>query len=80
MSENYIEKIHCLNFRGFRSRKLEGLNKGINILIGDNDTGKSTLLLAIDLVLGANPNRVETIGLDRLINQQAIDEFLNQDC
>jgi putative ATP-dependent endonuclease of OLD family len=79
MSENYIEKIHCLNFRGFRSRKLEGLNKGINILIGDNDTGKSTLLLAIDLVLGANPNRVETIGLDRLINQQAINEFLNQD-
>jgi putative ATP-dependent endonuclease of OLD family len=78
MSENYIEKIHCQNFGGFRNRKLEDLKKGINILIGDNDTGKSTLLLAIDLVLGANPSRVETIGLDRLMNQQAVADFLNQ--
>lgn len=79
MSENYIEKIHCLNFRGFRNRKLEGLNQGINILIGDNDTGKSTLLLAIDLVLGANPNRVESIGLDRIMNQEVVETFLSKE-
>lgn len=78
MSEHYIEKIHCLNFKGFRNRKIKGLHKGVNILIGDNDTGKSTVLLAIDLVLSANPNRVETIGLDRLLNQQAVDEFLTK--
>lgn len=74
MSENYTKKIHCLNFKGFRNRKIEGLKNNINILIGDNDTGKSTILLAIDLVLSANPNKVETIGLDRLLNQQAVEE------
>lgn len=78
MSENYIETIHCLNFKGFRNRKIDSLNKGMNILIGDNDTGKSTILLAIDLVLGANPNRVESIGLDRLLNQLVVDEFLKK--
>ncbi len=47
MPENYIEKIHCLNFKGFQNRKIEGLQKGVNILIGDNDTGKSTILLRL---------------------------------
>lgn len=70
MSESYIEKIHLLNFKGFRDWKLEHLDKGMNILIGDNDTGKSSVLLAIDLVLSANAGKVDTIGLDRLINRQ----------
>lgn len=78
MSINYIKKIHCKNFKGFRSRKIDGLNKGINILIGDNETGKSTILLAIDLVLSANPNRIETLGIDRLLNNEAVSEFLGK--
>lgn len=76
MNSNYIKKIHCKNFKGFRNRKIDGLNKGINILLGDNETGKSTMLLAIDLVLSANPSRVEALGLDRLMNADAVDEFL----
>lgn len=78
MSDNYITAIHLRNFKSFQSLKIDGLNKEINIFIGDNDTGKSTVLLAIDLVLNANPNRIETIGLDRLISQKAVDEFLRR--
>lgn len=78
MTDQHIEKIHLLNFKGSRNWKLENLDPGMNILIGDNDTGKSSILLAIDLVLSANPGRIETVGLDRLINRQAVEEFLEK--
>jgi predicted ATPase len=79
MADHYIAKIHCKNFRGFRERKIEELNSGLNIFIGDNETGKSSILLAIELVLSGNPNRVEALGLDRLLNRQAVEEFLTKE-
>lgn len=46
-----ISKIRIENFKTFKgSFKLE-LNKGINILIGDNEAGKSTIIEAIHLAL-----------------------------
>lgn len=77
MSDQYIEKIHLLNFKGFQNWKLENIDPKMNVLIGDNDTGKSSILLAIDLALSANSGRVETIGLDRLINRHAVKVFLD---
>ena len=50
-------KIHSVsieNFRGIRSGKLRLSDHAV--LIGDNNTGKSSLLEAIDLVLG--PDRL----------------------
>ncbi|NVD28598.1 AAA family ATPase [Parasphingorhabdus flavimaris] len=79
MPDQYIEKIHLKNFKGFRDRKVQSLDSGLNIFVGDNETGKSSILLAVELVLGANPYRVESIGLDRLLNQQAVAEFLAKD-
>jgi len=76
MVDKFIRKIHLKNFKGFRERVIDEFHEGVNVLIGDNDTGKSSVLLAVDLVLGANPNRVESIGLDKLLNQQVVDEFL----
>lgn len=78
MSEKFIKKIHFRNFKGFRQKRIDRINPGMNILIGDNDSGKSSVLLAIDLVLSANPARIESIGLDHLLNQQAVDEFLKK--
>ncbi len=77
MTNNHIEKIQFLNFKGFRNQRIDGLNSGLNILIGDNDTGKSSVLLAIDLVLSCNPGRVESIGLDKLLNLDSVNEFLS---
>ncbi len=78
MTKPFIEKIHCKNFKGFRHRKVDGLNSNLNIFIGDNETGKSSILLAMELVLGGNSNRIEAIGLDKLLNRQAVDEFLKK--
>ncbi|WP_284126428.1 ATP-dependent nuclease [Parerythrobacter aestuarii] len=78
MPKHTIQTIHLRNFKGFRNRKIEGLDASLNIFIGDNDTGKSSILQAIDLVLGANTSRVDAIGLEKLINQSAVSEFLSK--
>ena len=58
-------KIHSVaieNFRGIRSAKLVLPDHAV--LIGDNNTGKSSVLEAIDLVLGP----------DRLSRRPPVDE------
>lgn len=46
----YIKKIKTEGYRTFRKFELD-LNKHLNIIVGDNETGKSTLLEAINLVM-----------------------------
>lgn len=46
----YIEKVKIKNFKCYRDFEIR-LNKGINIVAGDNDAGKSTILEAINLAL-----------------------------
>lgn len=62
------------NYKRFRDFEFEP-NKGMNIIIGDNEAGKSTILEAIDLVISGNVRKVENIGIDRLINATAIADF-----
>ncbi len=57
-----IVHVQIANFRGVRQADIE-LN-GTVVLLGDNNTGKSTVLEAIELAIGA----------DRLARTQAIDE------
>lgn len=45
-----IGKLLIRNFKKWESLELP-LNKDVNILVGDNDTGKSTILQAIEMVL-----------------------------
>ncbi len=76
MTQPYITEVHLKNFKGFQRKSFTKFNAGRNILIGGNDTGKSSLLLAIDLVLSANPKKIESLGLDRLLNQSVVASFL----
>ncbi len=69
-----IRKIKLQNFKKFRSYEIN-VNDGLNILIGDNESGKSTILQAIDIVLNASSRKLETIGLDRIITKEVIEEF-----
>ncbi|MDF9176679.1 AAA family ATPase, partial [Enterobacter hormaechei] len=47
-----IRQLEILNFRAVRQLKWSP-SPGLNCLIGPGDTGKSTVLDAIDLALGA---------------------------
>lgn len=51
----YLSKIQIANFRKIQSLDLE-LNKGLNLLVGENDSGKSAIIDAIKFVLGTHCN------------------------
>jgi len=46
-----ISKVHIENFKFFKGSFKVTLNNGINILVGDNEAGKSTIIEAIHLTL-----------------------------
>ena len=69
-----IKKLILQNFKKFDSLMLE-FDAGVNVLIGDNETGKSSVLLALDLALSASRSRVETIGYESILAQAAVRAF-----
>lgn len=71
----YIKKIKLTNFKKFKSFEFE-LHKGLNTLIGDNESGKSSILQAIELAASGSRYKVESLGLDALLNKDAVDTFL----
>lgn len=73
-----IEKIKLFNFKRFQEFSVE-FNPEINLLIGDNEAGKSSILSAIDIVLSGSRSKIETLGLDSLFNIQIIENFLASD-
>jgi putative ATP-dependent endonuclease of OLD family len=75
---NKITKIKLLNFKRFETFEVSFDSK-INLLIGDNEAGKSSILTAIDLVISGSRNKIETIGLEYLFNSNIIDRFLASD-
>ncbi|MFY0645004.1 MAG: AAA family ATPase [Bacteroidia bacterium] len=74
----YIEKIKIQNFGRFRKLSIE-FDNVLNLIIGDNEAGKSTVLSAIDIVLSGSRNKVEKYGIDHLFNKEVIEEFLSSD-
>lgn len=74
----FIKKIRLYNFKRFEFLEVD-FDEKINILIGDNEAGKSTILLAIDLVSSGSRNKVEMIGLEYLFNNKVIADFLNSE-
>ena len=71
-----ITKVVLKGFKKFDHLKVE-FESGLNILLGDNEAGKSTLLLAIDLVLSASRSRVESYGIESLFPIDAVEAFMS---
>ncbi|MBO4909544.1 MAG: AAA family ATPase [Lachnospiraceae bacterium] len=69
-----IEKIRLQNYKRFLDYTVNP-NPRINILIGDNEVGKSSILEAIDIVASGNLRRIEAIGIDKLLNIDAVRQF-----
>ncbi|MFN3454598.1 MAG: ATP-dependent nuclease [Pseudobdellovibrio sp.] len=62
----YISKVTIQNFKRFKGKFTLELNKGTNILVGNNEAGKSTILEAIHL------------GLSGLLNGRPLKSELTQ--
>lgn len=76
----YIEKIHIENFKGYGNFDLP-FKQGLNVLVGDNGSKKSTLLEAINLVLTGHLDNW-FLTEDRLnpflFNQTVTNKYLEQ--
>lgn len=73
-----IERIKLKNFGRFQDISI-GFQKNLNLLIGDNEAGKSTILNAIDFVLSGSRSKVENYGIDNLFNTEVIKTFLDSE-
>jgi len=73
---SYIKSITLKNFKRFDEFSVE-FDPELNLLIGDNEAGKSSILLAIDLVLSASRSKVDSVGFEALFNNDAVTHFLN---
>ena len=70
----HIRRVVLSNFKQFQTLALD-LNPNLNIFAGDNETGKSTVMTAIDLTLSASRSKVEALGIEALIRLDAVKAF-----
>lgn len=71
----YIKKLKLENFKRFKSLEVN-FKEGINTIVGDNESGKSSIIQAIDLVAKGSRSRVETIGIESLFTKEACNDFI----
>lgn len=75
-----IERVHLVNFRRFHGRFNLDLKTGVNVLVGDNNSGKSTIMEAINLVLsGLTNGRYLSNELNQfMFNDEVVRDYLRQ--
>ncbi len=70
----YIKSIHIEGFKKFKNFDME-FNSKMNILVGENEAGKSTILDAIRLVLNQDYRNADRSVLEDLFNASMIKKF-----
>lgn len=73
-----IKKIKIHNFKSFYGEFVLELNEGMNILVGNNEAGKSTILEAIHLALTGllNGRPIKTDLTQYVFNNQVVSDYL----
>jgi len=76
----YIKEVNIENFKCFKGKFNLKLNKGLNILVGDNEAGKSTILEAIHLALSGlfNGRYLKNELTQYLFNNEVVDEYVKK--
>lgn len=76
---NYIKSIYIMGFKKFNELNVL-FNEHMNILVGDNEAGKSTVLEAIKLVLFQQYRNADKAILKDLFNQGDVARFKASPC
>lgn len=74
-----IKRMNIIGFKKFKNFKTK-FNDDINIVIGDNESGKSTLLEAIDVVLLQKYRNYDKYIIKELLNRELISKFELEPC
>ncbi len=69
----YISNISIENFRNFKNNITINFNEGMNIIIGHNNSGKSNLLKALELVLSVGSTK--KLSVDDFNKEVTIDDL-----
>ena len=74
-----IKKVNIKNYKCFEGSFSINFNNGINILVGDNESGKSTILEAINLTLTGilNGRYIKNELSQYLFNQTIISQYIS---
>lgn len=74
-----IKKVIIENFKGFNGKFTVDFNSDLNVLVGNNEAGKSTIIEAIHLALTGffNGRYIRNELTQYLFNNQVVNEFLN---
>lgn len=72
----YIRALRIKGYKKFSDFKIH-FEPGLNILIGENSTGKSTILEAIDIVLNQSIFKRDFSQLESMLNKEMVTQFLN---
>ena len=70
----YLKRMKIIGFKKFENFDIN-FNKETNILVGDNESGKSTILEAIDIVLTQKYRNYDKYIVKELINENLIKKF-----
>lgn len=73
-----IKKLVLKNFKRFEMLYME-FDKELNILVGGNEAGKSSILQALDIVMSVSRSKIESIGIETIFNKKCIADFLSGD-
>jgi putative ATP-dependent endonuclease of OLD family len=79
-SKMYIKEVNIENFKCFKGKFNLKLNEGLNILVGDNEAGKSTILEAIHLALSGlfNGRYLKNELTQYLFNNEVVAEYVEK--
>lgn len=74
-----VDKIVIQNFKSYKGRFELKLNEGLNVIVGDNEAGKSTILEAINIALTGqlNGKYLKNELSQYLFNVEIIEEYCN---
>ncbi|WP_164978133.1 ATP-dependent nuclease [Trueperella pyogenes] len=74
----YLKELRVFGFKRFRSANV-AFSEGVNIVVGDNDSGKSTLLEAITAVIDGQYRGVPLMRSlsEDLFNKEIVEEYLD---
>lgn len=76
---SYIKSLHIEGFKKFTSLDVQ-FNEHMNILVGENEAGKSTILDALKTVLNQQYRNTDKSVLRDLFNAQMVAAFKAEPC
>ena len=73
----YIQQLTILGLRKFKEIEIE-FNKDMNIVVGENEAGKSTILETISIVLNQQYKNVDKSIVKELLNKDNVEKFIRE--